>query len=126
MFLPSMKKLKEQRHGKKELTIDKGDDNSAQVMKTSKLTVNIDSKHSNAVETEKGRQFELMGKSTCLGSTIIFLMDDMVDARQTTMKTTKSMFVLKIRQDAREVHLSSKIKLHEAIPLNLLLLGSEN
>ena len=51
-------------------------------------------------------------------------MDDMFDAKQRMMKSTKSMGALKHMHCSREVPLTSKIKLYTAILVNSYFFGA--
>ena len=96
------------------------------------LSVNLAEKHVNAPEKKeismdnKGGMFEFTTSFTCLGSALTFLLDDTIDVKCRMSKAPKVMGALKDVWDAREVPLSSKVKLHQAIPINLLSWGRNN
>ena len=75
---------------------------------------------------DKGENFVFIKIFLCLGSTIGFLLDDATDVTNRISKAKKSMGTLKCMWDAKEVTLTTKIKLHKAIPTNLALCGSDN
>ena len=62
----------------------------------------------------------------CLGSTINYLIDNTADALSQMSRASRAIDALKFIWNAREAPLSTKVKLHNVILLNLLLRGSKN
>ena len=62
----------------------------------------------------------------CIGSTLNFIMDDTEDVKNRINKVTKSMGAFNVIWEAREIPLKSKIKLHEAMLMDLLLWESDD
>ena len=108
------------------------DETSIDITISTKTHIDLEKKYIEADETkdiivdERGGCFEFNTQFTYLGSIVTFLLDDMVDVKYRIIKASKAMGVLKTIWEAKEVLLESKIKLYEAIPVNLLLWGSEN
>ena len=94
--------------------------------------MNLETKYDNALETKdivvdkKGGIFSFTKAFLYLGSNIDFLINDTMDVKNRISKANKSMGALKFVWDAVEVPLITKIKLYQAILMNLMLWGSEN
>ena len=65
-------------------------------------------------------------KSTCLGSNTDFMLDGTEDVKSKIDKASKSMGVLKLVWDEKDVPLETKIKLCTNIPMSLSLWGGDN
>ena len=97
-----------------------------------KRFVDLKIKYTEAPETrdiivdERGGTLSFTNEFLYLGSSIDFLIDDTTDVKNRISKASKSMGALKFIWDAVEVPLPTKIKLYQAIPMNLMLWGGEN
>lgn len=132
MHFPFTIKLKQWRSGCLALTNNDEVRRKTQAIVLSKHKVNLEMDHVDAPETEqsaeyeKRRSLEFTKQFACLGSALVHLMDDATDVWMRAIKATKDLDCLKSSWEAREVSLVSKTKSHEAIPINLLMWGSEN
>ena len=131
MFFPSTVTIARWR--KEDLVLNDGRvDECCSVEVKKKRIVDLKAKYSEAPETndiivdERGGTLSFTNEFLYLGSNIDFLIDDTTDVRNRISKASKSMGALKFIWDAVEVPLSTKIKLYQAIPMNLMLWGSEN
>ena len=131
MFFPSTLTIARWRN--EPMEIENGDDSpSDTVVIRKKKSMNLETKYDNAPETEdiavdeRGGVFSFTKAFLHLGSKIDFLIDDTTDVKNRISKANKSMGALKFIWDALEVPLTTKIKLHQATPMNLMLWGSEN
>ena len=85
-----------------------------------------------AIETQevvvdkKGGMFLFTKAFLCLGSNVDFLIDDIMDIKNRISKASKAIGALIFVQDTVEVLITIKIRLCEAIPMNLILQGSKN
>ena len=97
-----------------------------------KRKANLDIIYDNSAETkdiivnERGGRIKFTREFVYLGSMINYLIDDTIDTLSQMNKASRAMRALKFIWNVREVPLITKFKLYNAIPLNLLLWGSEN
>ena len=75
---------------------------------------------------DEGCLVKFINKFTYLGSIINFALDDTVDVESRVSKTRKSMEALRFIWEDESMPLIIKVKLCNAMPLNLSLWGGEN
>jgi len=132
MYFPSTVTIARWRKESLVLEDDSGNLFSNSVEVITKKVVDLRIKYSEAPETrditvdERGGTLSFTMEFLYLGSNIDFLIDDTTDVKNRISKASKSMGALKFIWDAVEVPLSTKIKLYQTIPMNLMLWGSEN
>ena len=78
------------------------------------------------IVNNEGGAVKFYNEFTCLGSIINFLLDNTVDVESRVPKASKSMGSLRFIWEDHNMMLPIKVKLYDAMLLNLLSCGGEN
>ena len=106
---------------------DELDRKTQEVVIPTKPKVNLSAKYHKADETqeivvdEQGGKFIFTDQFIYLGFMLTFLLDNTIDVKHRITKASKAMGTLRHVWMAKEIPLYSKVKLYEAILINLLL-----